>query len=248
MYEMVDIVKISGLWIYYGKTPVVTNVNLSVAAHDYIGVIGPNGGGKTSLIKAILGLVSYEGSIEFFGEVENRRNIGYLPQKNNFDTSFPITVNEVIKSGLQQHGTRIRNSRNVSSKISGLMEITGINHLSNKSINELSGGEMQRALLCRALISDPKLLILDEPTTYVDNKFEQDLYTILSGLNGQMAIIMVSHDLGTISSHVKSIVCVNKTVHRHNSNELTPEMLANYDCPIQLITHGEVPHTVLKNH
>lgn len=243
---MIEIVKISSLSINYGNACVVTNVNLSVLDHDYIGVIGPNGGGKTSLIKAILGLIPYEGNIEFFGEIENRRNIGYLPQKNNFDISFPITVNEVIKSGLQRRGGRIGN--NMSSRIIELMEMTGINHLSNNSINELSGGEMQRALLCRALISDPKLLILDEPTTYVDNKFEQDLYTILSQLNERMAIIMVSHDLGTISSHVKSIVCVNKTVHRHNTNELTPEMLANYDCPIQLITHGEVPHTVLKNH
>ena len=107
---------------------------------------------------------------------------------------------------------------------------------------------MQRALLCRALISDPKLLILDEPTNFVDNKFEKELYEILASLNDRMAIVMVSHDLGTITSYVKSIVCVNRTVHRHNTNNITPEQLANYNCPIQLITHGDVPHTVLKRH
>lgn len=245
---MGNIVEVSKLSIHYGRNIVITNVSLAISSRDYLGIIGPNGGGKTSLIKAILGLVPYEGSIEFFGDLKNRRNIGYLPQKNNFDMSFPITVNEVIKSGLQRHGARVGSSRNMSARISELMDMTGINHLYNRPINELSGGEMQRTLLCRALISDPKLLILDEPTTYVDSKFEQDLYTILAGLNERMAIIMVSHDLGTISSHVKSIVCVNKTVHRHDTNELTPEMLANYECPIQLITHGEVPHTVLKNH
>lgn len=128
------------------------------------------------------------------------------------------------------------------------MAMAGIAPLSRKPIGAISGGEMQRALLCRALISDPKLLILDEPTNFVDNKFEKELYEILASLNDRMAIVMVSHDLGTITSYVKSIVCVNRTVHRHNTNNLTPEQLANYNCPIQLITHGDVPHTVLKRH
>ena len=110
------------------------------------------------------------------------------------------------------------------------------------------GGQLQRTLLCRALISDPKVLILDEPANFVDNKFEKELYAILRQLNDRMAIIMVSHDLGTITSHVKSIVCVNRHVHRHNSNVITPEQLHNYDCPIQIVSHGTVPHTVLEEH
>ena len=107
---------------------------------------------------------------------------------------------------------------------------------------------MQRALLCRALIAEPELLILDEPANFVDNTFEKELYQILRTLNERMAILMVSHDVGTISSVVKSIVCVNRHVHRHDSNIITAEQLRNYDCPIQLITHGEVPHTVLERH
>ena len=107
---------------------------------------------------------------------------------------------------------------------------------------------MQRALLCRAVISDPKLLILDEPANFVDNKFENELYRTLHELNRHMAIVMVSHDIGTISSVVKEIVCVNRRVHRHRSNIITEEQLRNYDCPIQLVSHGHITHTVLEHH
>ena len=107
---------------------------------------------------------------------------------------------------------------------------------------------MQRALLCRAVISDPRLLILDEPTNFVDNRFEYELYNTLRELNKRMAIMMISHDLGTISSLVKEIVCVNRTVHRHRSNVITAEQLENYNCPIQLLSHGHIPHTVLAHH
>ena len=128
------------------------------------------------------------------------------------------------------------------------MERTGIEHLRKKVIGELSGGQMQRAFLSRALISKPKLLILDEPNTYVDNKFEGELYELLTKLNEQMAIVIVTHDLGTVSQYVKSIACVNRGLHLHPSNIISQEQLDNYNCPIQLITHGHIPHTVLENH
>lgn len=133
-------------------------------------------------------------------------------------------------------------------RVDELLHKTGIEHLKNRVIGELSGGQMQRAFLCRALISKPQLLILDEPNTYVDNKFEGELYNLLKELNKEMAIVIVSHDLGTISSYVKSIACVNRQLHYHPSNIISQEQLAGYNCPIQLITHGHVPHTVLKNH
>ena len=103
-------------------------------------------------------------------------------------------------------------------------------------------------MLCRALISDPELLILDEPTNFVDNQIEKELYLLLKRFNEKMAIVMVSHDLGTISSYVRSIVCVNRRVHRHDSNIITAEQLHNYNCPIQIVSHGDVPHTVLAKH
>lgn len=107
---------------------------------------------------------------------------------------------------------------------------------------------MQRALLCRAIISEPKVLLLDEPVTYVDNHFEKEMYDLLKLLNEKMAIIMVSHDLGIISSYIKTIACVNKSLHLHKSNIITEKTLENYDCPIDLITHGILPHRVLSKH
>ena len=127
-------------------------------------------------------------------------------------------------------------------------ESAGIADIAGRQIGEVSGGQLQRALLCRAVILSPKLLILDEPTNFVDNRFENELYTMLRHLNDRMAIIMVSHDIGTITSVVKSIVCVNRSVHRHDSNIITQEQLDNYQCPIQIVTHGNVPHTVLGRH
>jgi zinc transport system ATP-binding protein len=107
---------------------------------------------------------------------------------------------------------------------------------------------MQRVFLCRALLSDPKILILDEPDTFVDNRFEGELYEKLRLLNNHMAIVLVSHDVGTISSYVKTIACVNGELHYHPDNIITQEQLNSYNCPIKLITHGEIPHTVLKHH
>lgn len=133
-------------------------------------------------------------------------------------------------------------------RVDELLELVSLSELKRRAIGELSGGQLQRVMLCRAIASKPQLLILDEPTNFVDNRFENELYNILHHLSEQMAIVMVSHDLGTISSVVRSIVCVNRHVHRHNSNIITAEQLQNYDCPIQIISHGNVPHTVLEEH
>lgn len=236
--------------VRYDGVPALCDADLDIYADDFTGVIGPNGGGKTTLVKAILGMVPYTGRIEFAKDIGvHNGSIGYLPQQNNFDRQFPISVAEVVYSGLQAYRrTVFRISNAEKRKAAALMDTTGISDLASKPIGTISGGEMQRALLCRALISDPKLLILDEPANFVDNKFEKELYELLASLNDRMAVLMVSHDLGTITSYVKSIVCVNRTVHRHDTNDVTPELLANYNCPIQLITHGEVPHTVLGKH
>jgi zinc transport system ATP-binding protein len=133
-------------------------------------------------------------------------------------------------------------------KVEELLSEMGISNIRNKAIGELSGGQMQRVFLCRALLSDPKILILDEPDTFVDNRFEGELYEKLRFLNQEVAIILVSHDLGTISSYVKTIACVNGNLHYHQSNSITQDQLDGYNCPIQIITHGEIPHTVLKHH
>lgn len=237
--------------VRYDGFTALESVSLDIFEDDFLGIIGPNGGGKTTLVKTIVGAVPHSGKIEFSEELRrgNSRLIGYMPQQTSFDTSFPISVVELVMSGLQsERGFHSHYGAKERQHAIELLELAGISELADRQIGEISGGQLQRALLCRAIIIEPKLLILDEPANFVDNRFENELYTLLRKLNERMAIVMVSHDVGTITSVVKSIVCVNRTVHRHNSNVITEEQLENYNCPIQIISHGKVPHTVLCEH
>jgi zinc transport system ATP-binding protein len=248
---MEKIVSLKNVSVKYDNTTALEGVSLDIYADDFLGIIGPNGGGKTTLVKAILEAIPYEGVVEYSPTLSERghRLVGYLPQISDFDKAFPISVVEVVMSGLQaDKGLFSRYTKADREKALQLLEMAGIADIADRQISEISGGQMQRALLCRAVILEPKLLILDEPTNFVDNKFENELYTLLHRLNERMAIVMVSHDLGTITSVVKSIVCVNRTVHRHDSNIITAEQLENYHCPIQIISHGHIPHTVLEHH
>lgn len=245
------LITLKNVSVRYGATEALSNVDMEIYPNDFLGIIGPNGGGKTSLVKAMLKTIAYSGEVIYSPEIEsnNRRSIGYLPQNSNIDRSFPISVQEVVLSGLQSERKLFgRYSASDRAKALEVMKTCGIESLSDRPVGELSGGQLQRTMLGRALITNPKLLILDEPTNFVDNKFEKELYEILKRLHEKMAIVMVSHDLGTIASYVKSIVCVNKHVHRHDSNKITAEQLRNYNCPIQVIYHGDVPHTVLEKH
>lgn len=248
------IVELKNLSAGYDNTPVIKNVNLKIYQDDFIGIIGPNGSGKTTILKLILGIIKpLSGKIlyHFAGKESNsfKKHIGYLPQIKNFDSKFPISVKEIVLSGLMnKKGLFSRFSKEEKTLADNLMEKLNIFHLKNRTASQLSGGQMQRVFLARALISSPRLLVLDEPNTFVDKDFENNLYHLLQELNKEIAIVLVSHDLGTISSYIKSILCVNETVHYHESNEITNEMINAYKCPIELITHGVVPHRVLKDH
>ncbi|MCG6189600.1 metal ABC transporter ATP-binding protein [Maribellus maritimus] len=246
---MEPLIKIENLTVGYDNTPVLENVNLDIFEKDFIGVIGPNGGGKTTLLKAVLGLLKPSGGkITFRKDIAGKKKpIGYLPQVRHIDRKFPITVFDVVRSGFLMKQKELSSS-DLKQKINRLLDETGISNIRHKAIGELSGGQMQRVFLCRALISEPKILILDEPDTFVDNRFEGELYNRLIQLNKEIAIILVSHDLGTISSYVKTIACVNGALHYHLSNNITQEQLDGYNCPIQIISHGDIPHTILKHH
>ncbi len=247
-----ELVTLHDVSVDYDGFRALEGVNLTIDSHDFLGIIGPNGGGKTTLVKAILGALPYTGRIDYAPELSLHTShplIGYLPQQTLFDRTFPISVSEVVLSGLQTlRGFGRRYTAEDRSRVDELLELTGIAALAKRPIGEISGGQLQRALLCRAIIAEPRLLILDEPTNFVDNRFENELYRLLQRLNERMAVVMVSHDIGTITSVVKEIVCVNRTVHRHHSNHLTEEQLLNYGCPIQIISHGHIPHTVLGHH
>lgn len=251
MSNLKKIAGISGVSAGYEGIDVIMNVNLDIFADDFIGIIGPNGGGKTTLVKVILGLIKpSKGKVEYLLENSgSRAPIGYLPQINNIDKKFPISVKNVVLSGFMNTDKYIKkHSSSEKARVDEILNDMGIYELKHKSIGELSGGQLQRVFLSRAIISSPKLLILDEPNTFVDNKFEGELYEKLSQLNKSMAILIVSHDIGMISTYIKTIACVNGEVHYHRSNIINEEQLQAYNCPIQLITHGEVPHTVLKTH
>jgi zinc transport system ATP-binding protein len=230
----------------YREELVVEGVNLTIREKDYIGMIGPNGGGKSTIIKIIMGLVRpWSGTLTIPSHV----NIGYLPQYHSFDSRFPISVIEVVLSGLmRKNGVTSHWHRRDKALAMEILEMVGMAALSGKPIGELSGGQMQRVFIGRALISQPALLILDEPVTYVDNRFEQELYQLLEKINDQVAILLVSHDVGQILSSIKTIACVNRHLHYHPSNQITEKILASYNCPIDILTHGPVPHRVLPTH
>lgn len=241
------LIRIKNLDVAYQKHLVLSDISLSIYDRDFIGIIGPNGGGKTTLIKAILGLMKpLRGTIEYGLE---KSEIGYLPQGYQVDEQFPITVREVVASGLgtgRITGRRLQNEHR--QLVDGVLEKVGMLSLHLRPIGRLSGGEFQRTMLARAIISSPKLLVMDEPDTHVDNKFETELYALLRDLNQKMSILLVSHDIGIISPYIKTIACVNRDLHYHASNEINQEQLKVYNCPVEIISHGPVPHRVMKEH
>ncbi len=241
------LVKLEGVSTGYDSRTVLRNVSLDIFPKDFIGIIGPNGGGKTTLIKVILGLLPvFQGKISF---PEGKLKTGYLPQASQIDKSFPITVKDLVGSGLKADKSWLpRLSRSQKDTVAIIIREAGLSDMTNRPIGELSGGQLQKAFLCRALINKPELLILDEPNTFVDKHFETELYKWLKELNEKMAILLVSHDIGTVSPMVKTIACVNGDLHYHPSNQLSEEVLKVYNCPIDIIAHGPIPHRVLKKH
>ena len=250
---MEKLLEVQHISVLYGTKSVLRNISFVLWEKDFLGMIGPNGGGKTTLLKAILGLLKPStGQIVFY---ENRQRvaglkIGYLPQINQIDKDFPISVFEVVASGLMAEKKGwLKYTDEQQRQIYATLDRMGISEKAKCPVGELSGGELQRVLLGRAIVSRPRILILDEPNTFVDKLFESRLYQLLEEINEDTAIILVSHDTGTILPLVKNIACVNETLHYHAGNNLTEEWLGQaYHCPIELIGHGDFPHRVLKTH
>lgn len=211
------IIKIEHLSVCYGRNVALQDATLNVYSRDFLGVIGPNGGGKTTLVKAVLGLVPHSaGTVSFFrpdGAPVSALNIGYLPQYSSFDFRFPITVEEVIRTGLLSRSPAWAHlNKEQKARAARVMEMMELTPLRSRSVGDLSGGQRQRVLMARALVSRPDLLILDEPSTYIDRQSEQRLYSLLERINAHCAIILVTHNLDRVRPLVKNIATVNTTV------------------------------------
>lgn len=240
----VKAVQINNLSVYYGQTPAITNVSLDVEEGEYLGLLGPNGGGKSTLLKAILGLVPiFLGTVQIFGGKPSRNSahIGYVPQFAAMDRRFPITVLEVVLTGRMKAGISpfFRYSREDRLVALSLLERVGMEGLSGRRISELSGGQFQKMLIARALAVNPSLLLLDEPTASVDAASREQIYSLLEQLNKTMTIILVTHDLLAISSKVHRLACLNGSLVYHGEPVLSDNIVSSlYGCPIDLLAHG----------
>lgn len=238
--------------VSYRGNRVLEDINLTLQQGDFVGLIGPNGAGKTVLLRVLLGLVRAEsGRVEVFGKPprESRRRMGYVPQYANFNADFPISVFDATLMG-RLTGTRFcrRYSNEDKEATIAILERLKLKELAQRQLGKLSGGQVQRVLIARALVSNPELLLLDEPTASLDTKVGADIYEILAELSERLTIVLVSHDIGVIADHVKTIACLNRTLHYHNTKELSGKMLEDvYGCPVDIIAHGHA-HRVLPRH
>jgi zinc transport system ATP-binding protein len=249
----IEIVRLKDIRVHYFDIPVLEDITLSIFQHDFLGIIGPNGGGKSTLLKVILGLVKpYSGSVSVFGKPpeQARSWIGYVPQRSSFDHDFPVSVWDVVMMGRYgKTGLFRRYNRGDKTTAEKALARVGMRDYRNKQIGRLSGGQQQRVFIARALVAEPKLLLLDEPTASIDPTMQTEFYELLEELKKSLTIVMVSHDIGAVSIYVDKIACLNLQLYYHGSKEITPEILeATYKCPVQLIVHGTVPHRVLKEH
>jgi zinc transport system ATP-binding protein len=251
---MTEALKIKDLSVSYGSVAALSDVSLTVHEGEYLGIIGPNGGGKTTLISAVTGLLRPDsGTVTIFGEEGKKARgvIGYVPQNSKVSRDFPITVTETVMTAFLKGGAHPfkRFNENYRKKALSYLEMLGLSDLAKRNVSALSGGEFQRLLIARALATEPKLLVLDEPVSNVDPKSREVIYSLLESLNksGQ-TILMVTHDLFAISSAVGSIACLNRTLVYHGEPKITDEIShAMYGCPVDLIAHG-VSHRVLGGH
>ena len=248
-----EVIRLDDIWVHYDGIPVLEGINLSVEPNKFLGIIGPNGGGKTTLLKVILGLIKpTRGNISVLGQLpeKGRKSIGYISQYTLFDRDFPVSVSDVVlmgrygKAGLyRRYSEEDKRAANEALKTVDMMDYQ------DRQVGKLSGGEQQRIFIARALATDPKILLLDEPTAGIDSNMQAGFYELIEHLKQRMSVVMVSHDISAVSIYVDQIACLNRQLFYHGSKEVSAEALEKtYRCPIQLIAHGVVPHRVLREH
>ncbi|MBK6304103.1 MAG: ABC transporter ATP-binding protein [Arcobacter sp.] len=232
-----DLINIKNLFFKYQKTEVLENVNLTIKDDDFLAIIGPNGGGKSTLLKLILGLLPLQsGTIE--KNIENNQ-VGYVPQNTNLNIDFPITALEVVLMGHISSKKRLfgYSKDEISCAIESLNQV-GMKDFANKKIGDLSGGQRQRVFIARALCSNPKIMLLDEPTASIDVKGQQEIYELLRELNKTICIVVVSHDLSILLNYAKNVAHINRSLVYHSLAEVQKNVTLADDhlCEVELLS------------
>ena len=222
-------IEISNLNFSFENLAILENITMSIEQGDFAGLVGPNGGGKTTLLKLILGLYKPQsGTISIFGESlkKQRKKIGYVPQYANFNSDFPISVQDTVLQGRlgvsSFFGRYDQNDKIIAQKV---MQETEILNLAHRSIQTLSGGQMQRVLVARALAAEPEIMLLDEPTANIDQRAEKDIFDIFKAINERMTILIISHDIAFVSDYINKVFCLNKTLVCHDASPVTSDTI-----------------------
>ena len=247
---MDHLIDIRSLNFSYGSTPTLSGINLQIEDGEFLGIVGPNAGGKSTLLKLILGMLDPQsGNIRVLGSTPRaaRRQLGYVPQYPTFSRDFPITVEQVVqlgrlgrwqKAGWWQALMPSRVSRDDRDAVCSALEEVEAGDLARRQIGSLSGGQLQRVLLARALVSEPRILILDEPTANIDQRLEGEIFDLLKRLNERMTILVVSHDVAFISHYVKRVACVNSTLVCHHTDAVDGAVIQElYGEHVRMIAH-----------
>jgi len=243
-------ISLEALSFAYSELPVLEAIDLEVHNGEFLGIVGPNAGGKSTLLKLIMGMLQpQQGTIRLFGAPphKTRNRIGYVPQYPSFSRDFPITVEQLVLLG--RLGCR-GNSSWLTSLLPGRYQMADYHAaqqalqeveaepLAQRQISSLSGGQLQRVLLARALAGEPELLILDEPTANIDQRLEGEIFELLRELNQRLTILVVSHDIAFISSYVTRVACVNRTLVCHHTDAIDGSLIQDlYGEQVRMVAH-----------
>jgi zinc transport system ATP-binding protein len=249
---MDTVIELENVWFSYNGSPVLEDVNIVVHEKDFLSIVGPNAGGKTTILKLILGLIKpSKGVVRVFGNspVKARARIGYMPQHTSLDPMFPVSVLDVVLMGRlgrsMYFGLYRKEDKEAAKEALKRVELYDVRH---RPFAELSGGQSQRVLIARALVSGPDLLLLDEPTANVDIAVGTEFYDLLDQLNKNMTIVLVTHDLGFVSRYVKNVACVNRRVVSHPTCNISGAMINEiYGSDVHIIRHDAITTKVEKH-
>jgi zinc transport system ATP-binding protein len=241
------VIKIENVNFSYADMPVLEDVSLAIAERDFIWIVGPNGGGKTTLLKLIIGLLRPDtGTVSVFGRTpaKARSRIGYMPQQVNIDMHFPISAMDVVLMGRLGNGGLVGRYSTIDKEAARVaLSDVGLYEYRDRHFSTLSGGEQRRLFIARALACDPDVLILDEPLANLDMVVEEEVHELLCRMNEQLTVILVSHDPALVSQFVKNVVCVNKKVAIHPTCEVDGEMMGElYQGKIRMVRHDRTSH------